>query len=50
MNIKVIRKIIVKQEGGMCMKYDKWPLQYRYSDLEPYIDRETVCIHYTKHL
>ena len=32
------------------MKYDKWPLQYKYKDLEPYIDTETVCIHYTKHL
>lgn len=32
------------------MKYDKWPLEYRFKDLEPYIDRETVCIHYTKHL
>ena len=32
------------------MKYDKWPLTYKYKDLEPYIDTETVCIHYTKHL
>ena len=24
------------------MKYDKWPLEYRFKDLEPYIDRETV--------
>lgn len=32
------------------MKYDKWPLEYRFKDLEPYIDRKTVCIHYTKHL
>ena len=32
------------------MKYDKWSLQYKYKDLEPYIDTETVCIHYTKHL
>ena len=32
------------------MKYDKWPLEYRFKDLEPYIDRKTVFIHYTKHL
>ena len=32
------------------MRYDKWTLQYKYKDLEPYIDTETVCIHYTKHL
>ena len=32
------------------MKYDKWPLQYKFKDLNPYIDTETVCIHYTKHL
>ncbi|NLK95316.1 MAG: superoxide dismutase [Clostridiales bacterium] len=32
------------------MKYDKWPLEYKYKDLEPYIDRKTVMIHYTKHL
>lgn len=32
------------------MKYDKWPLEYKYKDLEPYIDRKTVYIHYTKHL
>lgn len=32
------------------MRYDRWPLQYKYKDLEPYIDTETVCIHYTKHL
>ena len=32
------------------MKYDKWPLEYKFKDLEPYIDRKTVCIHYTKHL
>ena len=24
------------------MKYDKWPLEYRFKDLEPYIDRLTV--------
>ena len=32
------------------MKYDKWPLQYKFKDLNPYIDTETVCIHYTQHL
>ncbi|MGN0144990.1 MAG: superoxide dismutase [Clostridium sp.] len=32
------------------MKYDKWPLEYKFKSLEPYIDRKTVCIHYTKHL
>lgn len=32
------------------MMYDKWPLEYKFKDLEPYIDRQTVCIHYTKHL
>lgn len=32
------------------MKYDKWPLEYKFKDLEPYIDRKTVYIHYTKHL
>ena len=32
------------------MKYDKLPLQYKFDQLEPYIDSETVCIHYTKHL
>lgn len=32
------------------MKYDKLQLEYRFKDLEPYIDRQTVCIHYTKHL
>ncbi|MDB2152509.1 superoxide dismutase [Clostridium butyricum] len=32
------------------MKYEKWPLEYKYKDLEPYIDKKTVCIHYTKHL
>lgn len=32
------------------MKYDKLPLQYKFDQLEPYIDAETVCIHYTKHL
>lgn len=32
------------------MKYDKWPLDYRYKDLEPYIDRRTVMINYTRHL
>ena len=32
------------------MNYDKWPLEYKFKDLEPYIDKKTVCIHYTKHL
>lgn len=32
------------------MKFDKVPLQYKYRDLQPWIDKETVCIHYTKHL
>lgn len=32
------------------MKYDKLPLQYKFDQLEPYINSETVCIHYTKHL
>lgn len=32
------------------MKYDKIPLPYSYDALEPYIDAETVEIHYTKHL
>lgn len=32
------------------MKYDKIPLPYDFDALEPYIDAETVRIHYTKHL
>lgn len=32
------------------MNYDKLTLEYQFDDLEPYIDKETVCIHYTKHL
>ncbi len=32
------------------MKYDKIPLPYAYDALEPYIDAETVDIHYNKHL
>lgn len=32
------------------MKYDKIQLPYSYNALEPYIDEETVKIHYTKHL
>lgn len=32
------------------MKFDKVPLKYKYRDLQPCIDKETVCIHYTKHL
>jgi Fe-Mn family superoxide dismutase len=32
------------------MKYDKIELQYSYNALEPYIDEETVDIHYNKHL
>ena len=32
------------------MKYDKIPLPYSYDALEPYIDAQTVEIHYTKHL
>lgn len=32
------------------MKYNKIPLPYSYDALEPYIDAETVEIHYTKHL
>lgn len=32
------------------MKYDKVELPYSYNALEPYIDEETVKIHYTKHL
>lgn len=32
------------------MKYDKIELPYSYNALEPYIDEETVKIHYTKHL
>jgi Fe-Mn family superoxide dismutase len=31
-------------------KYDKIELPYSYDALEPYIDAETVEIHYTKHL
>lgn len=30
--------------------YDKVKLNYRYDQLEPYIDAQTVEIHYTKHL
>ncbi|AQS10054.1 superoxide dismutase [Clostridium saccharobutylicum] len=32
------------------MKYDKIELPYSYNALEPYIDEETIRIHYTKHL
>mgnify|MGYP001216100069 CR=1 FL=1 len=32
------------------MKYDKIELPYSYNALEPYIDEETVKIHYNKHL
>lgn len=32
------------------MKYEKIQLPYLYDALEPYIDAETVEIHYTKHL
>ena len=32
------------------MKYDKIELPYSYNALEPYIDEETVKIHYDKHL
>lgn len=32
------------------MKYDKIELPYSYNALEPYIDEETVNIHYNKHL
>ena len=32
------------------MKYDKIELSYSFNALEPYIDEETVRIHYTKHL
>ena len=32
------------------MKYNKIPLPYSFDALEPYIDKETVEIHYTKHL
>jgi Fe-Mn family superoxide dismutase len=32
------------------MKYDKIELPYSYNALEPYIDEETVRIHYNKHL
>ena len=32
------------------MKYDKISLPYNFNDLEPYIDAETVKIHYSKHL
>ena len=32
------------------MKYKKIQLPYSFNSLEPYIDEETVRIHYTKHL
>ncbi|MBC2456457.1 superoxide dismutase [Clostridium beijerinckii] len=32
------------------MRYEKIELTYSYNSLEPYIDEETVKIHYTKHL
>ncbi|WP_297423757.1 superoxide dismutase [Clostridium sp.] len=32
------------------MKFDKVELSYSFNALEPYIDEETVKIHYTKHL
>ncbi|MBU5316601.1 superoxide dismutase [Clostridium bornimense] len=32
------------------MKYDKITLPYKFNDLEPYIDGETIEIHYSKHL
>ena len=32
------------------MKYNKIQLSYSFNSLEPYIDEETVRIHYTKHL
>lgn len=32
------------------MKYEKITLTYKYNELEPYIDAETVEIHYSKHL
>ena len=32
------------------MRYDKVELTYSYNALEPYIDEETVKVHYTKHL
>jgi superoxide dismutase, Fe-Mn family len=37
-------------DGGYNMKYDKIELSYSFNALEPYIDEETVKIHYTKHL
>lgn len=32
------------------MKFEKVKLKYSYNALEPYIDAETVNIHYNKHL
>lgn len=32
------------------MKYDKITLSYKFNDLEPYIDGETIETHYSKHL
>ncbi|WP_026887800.1 superoxide dismutase [Clostridium beijerinckii] len=32
------------------MRYEKVELTYSYNSLEPYIDEETVKIHYTRHL
>ena len=32
------------------MKYDKITLPYKFNDLEPYIDAETIETHYSKHL
>ncbi|MZK49710.1 superoxide dismutase [Clostridium beijerinckii] len=32
------------------MRYEKIELTYSYNSLEPYIDEETVKVHYTKHL
>lgn len=37
-------------ESGDYLIYNKIELSYSYNGLEPYIDEETVKIHYTKHL
>ena len=45
----IYSSVVIKLKGSL-MKYEKIYLPYLFNALEPYIDKETVEIHYTKHL
>jgi hypothetical protein len=48
--VDIIRVYCIVILGGLKdMKYKRIKLDYKYKDLEPHIDEETMKVHYEKH-